>query len=119
VIDRLERHPNLTAWAVLAVGMLIILAWSARDVGLNARQWLALAAATVALAGLCAWIISWEADDDAAEGDMATEGATGDTSGAAGVDDRASADTDATGDGRGTRDAPPAGTNDGGNREPA
>ena len=60
---QIETHPNLTAWAVLAVGMLVILAWSARDVSLSASQWFWLGAATVLLAGLCAWIISWEADD--------------------------------------------------------
>ena len=60
--ERLGRHPNLVAWAVLAVGMLVMLAWSARDQPLAPGQWLWLAAATVALAGLCAWIISGEAD---------------------------------------------------------
>lgn len=58
-----ERHPNLSTWALLSLGMLVILAWSARDVGLNPRQWAALAMATVGLAGLCAWIIGWEADE--------------------------------------------------------
>jgi hypothetical protein len=55
-----ERHPNLTTWFVLAAGMEIILVWSARDQEFNAVQWLWLSAATVLLAGLCAWIISWE-----------------------------------------------------------
>jgi len=64
-----DRHPNLTAWGVLAVGMLVILAWSARDVSLTFKQWLALGGATVLLAGLCAWIISWEADEDDVWGD--------------------------------------------------
>lgn len=66
-----ERHPNLSTWALLSLGMLVILAWSARDVGLNPRQWAALAIATVGLAGLCAWIIGWEADelDEAEQGD--------------------------------------------------
>ncbi len=31
--DFVSRHPQLTAWAVLALGMVIILIWSARDVG--------------------------------------------------------------------------------------
>lgn len=77
-----ERHPNLSTWALLSLGMLVILAWSARDVGLNPRQWAALAMATVGLAGLCAWIIGWEADEldeaeqaamDEAEPDAAEE----------------------------------------------
>jgi hypothetical protein len=47
-------------WAVLAVGMVIILIWSAKDVGLLAGQWAALIVATILLAGLCVWIITWE-----------------------------------------------------------
>lgn len=62
--ESLSRHPNLASWAILSVGMLIVLAFSARDQGLNTGQWFWLALATVLLAGLCAWIISWEADDD-------------------------------------------------------
>jgi hypothetical protein len=42
--------------------MLLVLVWSARDVSLAADQWFWLAVATVLLAGLCSWIISWEAD---------------------------------------------------------
>jgi protein-S-isoprenylcysteine O-methyltransferase Ste14 len=55
-----SRHPQLTAWIVLAVGMVIILIWSAKDVGLLAGQWVALIVATILLAGLCVWIIGWE-----------------------------------------------------------
>lgn len=62
-----ERHPNLATWAVLAVGMIVVLAWSARDVELAASQRFWLGAATVGLAGLCAWIISWEADEEGDE----------------------------------------------------
>ncbi len=65
-----ERHPNLTTWFVLALGMLMVLAWSARDVELTARQFFWLGVATVLLAGLCAWIISWEADEPEAEGEV-------------------------------------------------
>jgi hypothetical protein len=64
-----ERHPNLSAWAVLALGFLAVLAWSARDQGLAASQWFWLAVVTVAVAGLCAWIISWEADEPLEDGD--------------------------------------------------
>jgi len=53
-------HPILANWALLSVGMVIILVVSARHVGFQPGQWLALIAATVALAGLSAWIISWE-----------------------------------------------------------
>ena len=58
--DWTKRHPRLLMWAVLAVGMVVILVWSARDVGLLPGQWAALIAATVLLAGLCVWIIGWE-----------------------------------------------------------
>lgn len=53
-------HPNLVSWFVLAVGMVVIVVVAARNVGFKAGQWAALSAATVALAGLCVWIISWE-----------------------------------------------------------
>ena len=55
-----SQHPRLTAWVVLAIGMVAILAWSARDVGLLPGQWVALIVATIGLAGLCVWIIGWE-----------------------------------------------------------
>lgn len=54
------QHPRLTAWAALAVGMVIILVWSAKDVGLLPTQLIALVVATILLAGLCVWIIGWE-----------------------------------------------------------
>lgn len=57
------EHPRLAAWFVLAVGMVAILAWSARDVGLLPGQWAALIVATIGLAGLCIWIIGWEEDE--------------------------------------------------------
>ena len=58
------RHPRLAAWIVLAIGMVAILVWSARDVGLLAHQWAALIVATIGLAGLCVWIIGWEDGDE-------------------------------------------------------
>jgi hypothetical protein len=60
------RHPRLTAWAVLAVGMVAILIWAARNVGLLPGQWAALIVATILLAGLCVWIIGWEGDEEEA-----------------------------------------------------
>jgi hypothetical protein len=56
-------HPNLISFLILAAGMLVILYFSARHVGFTPGQWLALSAATVALAGLSVWIISWGEDD--------------------------------------------------------
>ena len=55
-----NMHPVLANWFVLTVGMVVILYFSARHVGFLPGQWAALIGATVALAGLCAWIISWE-----------------------------------------------------------
>jgi hypothetical protein len=69
IIDVYNQHPKLTAWVVLAIGMVIILLWSARDVGLLPQQTLALVIATIGLAGLCVWIIGWE--DEEAEGNEA------------------------------------------------
>lgn len=56
----LTAHPRLLAWFVLAIGMVAILAWAAKDVGLLPGQWAALIVSTILLAGLCIWIISWE-----------------------------------------------------------
>ncbi len=61
------QHPRLVAWLVLAIGMVIILVWSARDVGLLPGQWAALIVATIGLAGLCVWIIGWEDEEEAPE----------------------------------------------------
>lgn len=62
-----NQHPRLAAWVALAIGMVIILLWSAKDVGLLPTQLLALVVATILLAGLCVWIIGWEDNDDAEE----------------------------------------------------
>ncbi len=53
-------YPVLSNWLILAIGMVIILYFSARHVGFLPGQWAALMIATVGLAGLCAWIINWE-----------------------------------------------------------
>ena len=55
-----EDHPNLVSWALLAAGMVVIVVLAARSVGFQAGQWAALIVATIALAGLCVWILSWE-----------------------------------------------------------
>ncbi len=55
-------HPGLSSWALLAVGMVIIVVLAARNVGFTPGQWAAVVVATVLLAGLCVWIISWEDD---------------------------------------------------------
>ena len=53
-------HPRLLSWLVLAVGMIIMVVWAAKDVGFLPHQWAALIVATILLAGACAWIIGWE-----------------------------------------------------------
>ena len=63
----ITEHPQWASWIVLSIGMVAILIWSARDVGLLAGQWAALIAATIATAGLAVWIIGWEdKEEDAA-----------------------------------------------------
>lgn len=57
-------HPRLAAWAVLSLGMVILLVIEARDVGLLPLQWVALLTAAVLVAGACVWIVSWEDQDD-------------------------------------------------------
>jgi hypothetical protein len=59
-----EKHPYLTVWMLLAVGMVAILLWAARDAGLLASQMATLIVATVLLAGACVWIISWEEGEE-------------------------------------------------------
>lgn len=59
-----STYPRLSAWVVLSVGMVALLIIEARDVGLLAGQWVALIVASVVVAGICVWIISWEDDND-------------------------------------------------------
>lgn len=54
------RHPYLTAWVVLAIGMVAILLWAAQGAELLPSQMATLIVATIVLAGACVWIISWE-----------------------------------------------------------
>jgi hypothetical protein len=62
-----DSHPQITSWIVLAIGMVIILVWSAREVGFTGSQWAALVGTTILLAGACVWIIGWEDDEDEAD----------------------------------------------------
>lgn len=68
-------HPNLTAWFVLALGMVILLVIEARDVGLVGSQWFWLIFVTILVAGAAIWIISWGDDEetDLLEEDNQTE----------------------------------------------
>ncbi len=65
VREFISKHPQLTAWFALAVGMVLILIWAAKDVGLLLYQWVALIVTTIILAGLCVWIIGWEEGGEA------------------------------------------------------
>lgn len=58
----ITAHPNLSAWLVLGLGMVAILVYEARDVGLEVRQWVWLILITILVAGACVWIISWGDD---------------------------------------------------------
>ena len=59
-----SNHPQISSWIVLAIGMVIILVWSARDVGFTPGQWAALIITTILLAGVSVWIIGWEDGDE-------------------------------------------------------
>ncbi len=67
VRDFAKNHPQIVAWIVLAIGMVIILVWSAKDVGFAAGQWAALVITTILLAGACVWIIGWGDDEEEEE----------------------------------------------------
>ncbi|MFQ5421773.1 MAG: hypothetical protein ACE5FD_04625 [Anaerolineae bacterium] len=58
------NHQNIAMWIVLAVGMDAILAYEARDVGLEPSQWFWLIFITTLVAGACVWIISWGDDEE-------------------------------------------------------
>lgn len=57
-------HPYLSAWVVLALGMVLILLYEAQNVGLEGSQWFWLITITILVAGACIWIISWGDDED-------------------------------------------------------
>lgn len=67
------RHPNLSAWFVLGLGMVILLVIEARDVGLEGSQWFWLIFITILVAGACIWIISWGDDEEEATGENASK----------------------------------------------
>lgn len=58
--NTLVQHPFVTAWVLLAFGMVAILLWTSHDAHLLPRQLAFLVATTILLAGACVWIISWE-----------------------------------------------------------
>lgn len=60
----INRYPNIVMWLVLAVGMVGILTFEARDVGLNGSQWFWLIVLTTLVAGACVWIINWGDEEE-------------------------------------------------------
>ncbi len=74
VIRFADARPRLAAWIVLSVGIVVLLMIEARDVGLLIGQWLALIVASILVAGLCIWIVTWEdSDEKAAESTNGTK----------------------------------------------
>src|SRR6185295_6203579 len=67
-----DQRPRLAAWIVLSLGIVILLIIEARDVGLLIGQWIALIVASILVAGLCIWIVTWEDRDE----EPATPGTT-------------------------------------------
>ncbi len=61
-----DARPRLAAWIVLSVGIVVLLMIEARDVGLLIGQWVALIVASILVAGLCIWIVTWEDSDEKA-----------------------------------------------------
>ena len=60
LMKRVGEHPNLVAWLLLSIGMVLMVLFAARDVGFQTGQMLVLVIATIILAGACVWIINWE-----------------------------------------------------------
>jgi len=56
----IDKHPLLSMWAALAVGMVAIFLVASRSADLLPSQRAFMALACVLLAGMCTWIISWE-----------------------------------------------------------
>ena len=56
----ISSHPLVIAWVSLAIVMVAMLLFAAKDVEFLPSQLAVLVVATIALAGACVWIISWE-----------------------------------------------------------
>ncbi len=67
LVDWVKAHPYITAWIVLAIGMVIMLLASSQHAGLQPSQLAFLVLMTILLAGACVWIITWDSDDDEEE----------------------------------------------------
>lgn len=67
VLSVIDRYPRISAWVVLSVGIVALLIYEARDVGLTTQNWIVLILASILVSGLCIWIVSWEDDEEALE----------------------------------------------------
>lgn len=67
ILNIIDTYPRISAWVVLSVGMLGLLYYEAQDVGLTTRNWIALTIASLFVAGLSIWIVSWEDEELEAE----------------------------------------------------
>lgn len=72
VIGWASRHPRIAAWLVLSIGIVAMVMFEGRDVGLLPGQWAAIIVASVLVSGACIWIVSWE---DESEDEAETAGA--------------------------------------------
>ncbi|MCI0712616.1 MAG: hypothetical protein L0154_20845 [Chloroflexi bacterium] len=67
VLSIIDRYPRISAWIVLSVGIVGLLIYEARDVGLTTQNWIVLILASILISGLCIWIVSWEDDEETLE----------------------------------------------------
>jgi len=67
VINIFDTYPRISAWVILSAGIIILLLLEARDVGLTVGNWIALIIASIIVAGLAIWIVSWEDDEESGE----------------------------------------------------
>jgi len=75
VIGWASQHPRIAAWLVLSIGIIAMVMYEGRDVGLLPGQWVAIIVASVLVSGACIWIVSWE-DDNEEEAEAAATEAT-------------------------------------------
>ena len=72
VLTIIDTYPRISAWVVLSVGIIVLLIYEARDVGLTTTNWIALIVASVLVAGLCIWIVSWEDEEEMVDAEIST-----------------------------------------------
>lgn len=75
ILNIIDTYPRISAWVVLSAGMLGLLYYEAQDVGLTTRNWIALTIASLLVAALSIWIVSWEDEELDAEASAESEDA--------------------------------------------